>query len=75
VLPRSLSSPCPQPCHAGKGGLEELAVNRVEDEANMIEPRCLIKEHGRPCLLRDDFAVRENGFIGPVRGGRTGADL
>ena len=35
---------------------------------NMIEPRCLIKEHGRPCLLRDDFAVGENGFIGPARG-------
>ena len=34
----------------------------------MIEPRCLIKEHGRPCLLRDDFAVGENDFMGPARG-------
>jgi len=32
----------------------------------MIEPRCLIQDDGRPCLLRDDFAIGENGFIGPV---------
>jgi hypothetical protein len=34
----------------------------------MIEPRCLIEEHARPRLLRDDFTVGENGFIGPARG-------
>jgi len=32
----------------------------------MIEPRCLIQDDGRPCLLRDDFAIGENGFIGPA---------
>src|SRR5713226_73816 len=32
--------------------------------ASMIEPRCLIEDDGRPCLLRDDFAIGENGFIG-----------
>jgi hypothetical protein len=34
----------------------------------MIEPRCSIQDDGRPRLLRDDFAVGENGFIGPARG-------
>jgi hypothetical protein len=34
----------PQPCHAGKGGLEKLAVNRVEDEGQhdrtpLFDPR------------------------------------
>jgi hypothetical protein len=32
----------------------------------MIEPRCLIKSEGRSRLLRDDFAVGENGFIRPT---------
>jgi hypothetical protein len=32
----------------------------------MIEPRCLIKADDRSRLLRDDFAVWENGFIGPA---------
>ncbi len=32
----------------------------------MIEPRCLIQDDGRPYLLRDDFAIGENGFIGPA---------
>ena len=42
----------------------------------MIEPRCLIKEHGRPCLLRDDFAGRGKWFHGASAGpGRAGADL
>src|SRR5258707_898875 len=35
--------------------------------ASMIEPRSLIQDDGRPCLLRDDFAIGENGFIGPAR--------
>jgi hypothetical protein len=30
----------------------------------MIEPRCLNKADGRSRLLRDDFALWENGFIG-----------
>jgi hypothetical protein len=34
----------------------------------MIAPHCLIEDHGRPCLLRDDFTVRENGFIGSALG-------
>jgi hypothetical protein len=34
----------------------------------MIEPRCLIEDDGRPRLLRDDFAVGQNGFIGPACG-------
>jgi hypothetical protein len=41
----------------------------------MIEPRCLIEEHGRPSLLRDDFAVGENGFIGPARGPDAPAEI
>jgi hypothetical protein len=32
----------------------------------MIEPRFLIRADGRSRLLRDDFAVGENGFIGPA---------
>ena len=32
----------------------------------MIEPRCLNKADGRSRLLRDDFALWENGFIGPA---------
>jgi hypothetical protein len=40
----------------------------------MIEPRCLIEDDGRPCLLRDDFAVGENGFLGRRGYPWTGAD-
>jgi hypothetical protein len=32
----------------------------------MIKPRCLNKADGRSRLLRDDFALWENGFIGPA---------
>jgi hypothetical protein len=41
----------------------------------MIEPRCLIEEHGRPSLLRDDFAVGENGFTGPPPGPDAPAEI
>jgi hypothetical protein len=34
----------------------------------MIEPRCWIEGYCRSRLLLDDFAVGENGFIGPPPG-------
>jgi hypothetical protein len=34
----------------------------------MIEPRCLIQEDGRSCLLQDDFAIGENGFVAVSEG-------
>jgi hypothetical protein len=41
----------------------------------MIEPRCWIEGHGRPSLLRDDFAVGENGFTGPPPGPDAPAEI
>lgn len=34
----------------------------------VIEPRCLIQEDGRSCLLQDDFAIGENGFVAVSEG-------
>jgi hypothetical protein len=35
VLPRSRSIALPLACYAGQGGLEELAVNHVKDQARL----------------------------------------
>jgi hypothetical protein len=41
----------------------------------MIAPHCLIEDHGRPYLLRDDFTARENGFTGPAPGPDAPAEI
>jgi hypothetical protein len=50
----------------GRAALRNWRQIALRTRASIIEPHCLIKADGISRLLRDDFAVGENGFIGPV---------
>jgi hypothetical protein len=49
--------------NAGKGRLKELAVNRVDNELEHDRIPLFIEGDESTASLRDDFKIRENGFV------------